>query len=74
MLRRKERLYTIRMAEDTFIQSHLNEFNSIFVNLKSLYVKIDDEDKTILLVVSLSLSFKHFKEIMLYGNHTSLTF
>jgi hypothetical protein len=37
-------------------------------------VKIDDENKTILLVVSLPPSFKHFKEIMLYGNHTSLTF
>jgi hypothetical protein len=37
-------------------------------------VKIDDEDKAILLVVSLPPSFKHFKEIMLYENHTSLTF
>jgi hypothetical protein len=39
-------------------------------------VKIDEEDKAILLVVSLPPppSFKHFKEIMLYGNHTSLKF
>jgi hypothetical protein len=44
------------------------------VDLKSLDVKIDDEDKVILLVVSLPPSFKHFKEIMLYGNHTSLSF
>jgi hypothetical protein len=73
-LRLKERLYTIRMAEGTSIQSHLNEFNSICVDLESLDMKIDDEDKTILLVVSLPPSFKHFKEIMLYGNHTSLTF
>ena len=56
----------------TSIQSHLNEFNSICVDLESLDVKIDDEDKAILLVVSLPPSFKHFKEIMLYGNHTSL--
>jgi hypothetical protein len=73
-LRLKERLYTIRMAEGTSIQSHLNEFNSICVDLESLDMKIDDEDKAILLVVSLPPSFKHFKEIMLYGNHTSLTF
>jgi hypothetical protein len=44
------------------------------VDLKSLDVKIDDEDKAILLVVSLPPSFKHFKEIMLYSNHTSLSF
>jgi hypothetical protein len=37
------------------MQSHLNEFNSIIMDLESLDVKIDDEDKTILLVVSLSL-------------------
>jgi hypothetical protein len=56
------------------MQSHLNEFNSIIVDLESLDAKINDEDKVILLVVSLSTSFKHFKEIMLYGNHTSLSF
>jgi hypothetical protein len=49
----KERLYTIRMAEGTSIQSHLNEFNSICVDLESLDMKMDDEDKAILLVVSL---------------------
>jgi hypothetical protein len=73
-LRLKERLYTICMAEGTTIQSHINEFNSVCVDLESLDVKIDNEDKAILLVVSLPPpSFNHFKEIMLYGNHTSLT-
>ena len=50
-LRLKERLYTICMSEGTSMQSHLNEFNSIIMDLESLDVKIDDEDKTILLVV-----------------------
>jgi hypothetical protein len=50
-LRLKERPYTIHMAEGTSIQSHLNEFN--FICIESLDVKIDDEDKTILLVISL---------------------
>ena len=62
------------MVEGTSIQSHLNEFNSIILDLERLDVKIDDEDKTILLVVSLPSYFKHFKKIMLYANHTSLTF
>jgi hypothetical protein len=53
-LHTKEHLYTIRMAESTSIQSHLNEFNSICVDLESLDVKICDEDNVILLVVSLS--------------------
>jgi hypothetical protein len=70
----KDGLYTIHMSEGTSMQSHLNEFNLIIVDLESLDVKIDNEDKAILLVVSLPPSFKHFKEIMLYGNHTSLSF
>jgi hypothetical protein len=37
------------------MQSPLNEFNSIIVDLESLDVKMDDEDKAILLVVSLPL-------------------
>jgi len=37
-------------------------------------VKIEDEDKAILLVVSLSLSYKHFKEILLYSNNDILLF
>jgi hypothetical protein len=52
-LRLKEHLYTIHLVEGTSIQSHLNEFNSICVDLESLDVKIDDKDKAILLVVSL---------------------
>jgi hypothetical protein len=64
--RLKERLYTIRMSEGTSMQSHLNEFNSIIVDLDSLDMKIDDEDITILFVVSLppsereiGLTFSH---------------
>ena len=37
-------------------------------------VKIDDEDKTILLIVSLPPSYGQFKEIMLYGNYLTLSF
>jgi hypothetical protein len=37
-------------------------------------IKIDDEDKAVLLVVSLPSTYKHFKEIMLYGNNETLSF
>ena len=70
----KERLYTFRMAEGTPVQKHLNAFNSILVDLESLDVKIEGEDKVILLGVSLPLSYKHFKEIMLYSNSNTISF
>jgi len=39
-----ERLYIFIMAEGTPVQKHLNDFNSIIVDHKSLDVKIEDED------------------------------
>ena len=53
-IRLKEWLYTFRMAEGTPVQKHLNDFNSIIVDLESLDVKIEDKDKPILLVMSLT--------------------
>jgi len=47
----KKRMYTFSMAEGTPIQNHLDEFNSIIFDLERLDVKIEDEDKAILLVV-----------------------
>jgi hypothetical protein len=73
-LRLKERLYIIRMAEGTFIQSHLNEFKSICVDLKSLDVKIDDEDKAILLVVSLPPLLSILRKLCFMKKHTLLVF
>jgi len=70
----KEKLYTFPMAEGAFIHNHLDDFNSILIDLESLDVKIEDEDKAIMLVVSLPSSYKHFKEILLYSNNDTLSF
>ena len=48
-IRLKEKLYTFSMAKGTSIQNHLDEFNSILIDLESLDVKIEDEDKAIIL-------------------------
>jgi len=50
----KERRYTCFMAKGTLIQNHLDEFNSIIFDLESLYMKIEEDDKAILLVGSLT--------------------
>ena len=62
------------MIEGTTTQNHFNDFNSIIIDLKSLDVKIKDEDKAILLVVSLSPSYNYFKRIILYSNNDTLSF
>ena len=61
-IRLKEHLHTSSMAESTPRQNHLDEFNSIIIDLESLDMKIEDEDKAILLVVPLSLPINTSKE------------
>ncbi|GJX19222.1 retrovirus-related pol polyprotein from transposon TNT 1-94 [Tanacetum coccineum] len=73
-LRLKDHLYTFRMKPGTSVQDHLYEFNTILIDLENLDVDIDDKDKAVLLVISLPASYKHFKEIMLYGNRETLSF
>ena len=62
------------MGEGTPVKNHLNVFNSIIIDLKSLDVKIEDEEKALLLVVSLPASYKNLKEIFLYSNNDTLYF
>ena len=50
------------MAEGSPIKNYIDEFNSIIFDLESLNTKIEDEDKVILLVVSLPASYKHVKK------------
>ena len=66
----KERLYTLRMTEGTSIKTHISEFSSIIVDLQNLEVKIEDEDQALILLCSLPQSYKHLREIILYGRET----
>ena len=70
----KEHLYTVSMVEGTYIQNHLDEFNSIIYDLESLDVKIKDKDEGILLVVSLFTFYRHFKDIPSYSNNEDVSF
>jgi len=70
----KERLYMFSMGGGTPIQNHLDDFNSIVIDLESVEVETEDEDKAILLVVSLPPSYRNFKEISLYSNHDTIPF
>ena len=51
----------------------MDEVNSNIIDLQNLDVKIEDEDKVVLLIASLPPSYRHFKGIMLYVNYITLT-
>ena len=49
----KKQLYSLWMKEGTTVLHHFNAFNQILNNLLALEVKLEEEDKTLLLLSSL---------------------
>jgi len=47
----KKQLYYLRMKEGTLILQHLNAFNRILSDLLALQVKLEEEDKSLMLLL-----------------------
>ena len=56
-----------KIEESKPIDDSLDEFNKLVLDLESLDVKVEDEDKAIILLNSLPKSLKNFKETLKYG-------
>lgn len=52
------------------LKDHLDELNSIFMDLKNVEVKIDDEDAILILLVSLSSSYENLVNSFIVGRDT----
>ena len=70
----KLQLYSLRMKEGTSIADHLNVFNTLLVQLNSLDVKFDSEDKAITLLCSLPESWDHFVTSISFSTSEILEF
>src|SRR4051812_27261510 len=66
----KKQLYCLRMKEGTPILQHLNLFNKIASDLLALEVKLEEEDKAMLLLGSLPASYDHLLTSIMYGKET----
>jgi hypothetical protein len=53
----KRQLYSLQMKEGTKVVDHLNTFNTLIVQLTSMEIKFEDEDKAITLLCSLPESW-----------------
>ena len=55
------------MIESRIATEQLADFNKILDDLQNNEVKLEKEDKALLLLNSLPKSFEHFKDAILYG-------
>jgi len=66
----KKQLYELRMNKGIAVLEHLNFFKNIISDLLAVDVKIDEEDKALILLSSLSQSYDHIVTTMFYGKKT----
>ena len=62
------------MVENKSIVEQHTEFHKIIDDLKNIEVKIEDEDKALLLLSLLPRFFDHFKDALLYDKECTITF
>ena len=70
----KQKLYSYKFVEGKGVTEQLEEFNKSIDDLKNIDVKIEDEDKAIMLLNALPKSYEHLKDAMLFGRQNSISF
>jgi hypothetical protein len=55
------------MQEGMSLREHLDQLNSILLDLRNIDIKIDDEDVSLILLVSLPLSYENLRESFISG-------
>ena len=58
------------MKKGTPVLQHLNVFNKILSDLLALEVKLEEEDRALLLLSSLSQSYDYLATTIMYGKKT----
>lgn len=61
------------MMRNKLIVKQLTKFHKIIDDFQNILVNLDDKDKTVLLLGSLPRSFKHFKDVTLFGKECIIT-
>ena len=63
----KEKFFAFKMDDSKSIENGIDEFNIVVLDLEELEVKIDEEDKAVVLLNSLPKSLKNFKDTLKFG-------
>lgn len=66
----KQVIYSFKMVEEKTSEEQLDLFNKLILDLENISVKLEDEDQTFLLLISLPKRYSNFKETLLYGRES----
>nr|GEV98621.1 retrovirus-related Pol polyprotein from transposon TNT 1-94 [Tanacetum cinerariifolium] len=66
----KKKMYTYYMSPGTKLGNHIDEFNKLILDWENIDIAIEDEDHALMLLISLSLSYKKLVETLLYGRQS----
>ena len=66
----KWKLYTFSMKERTIVKDHLDEFNKLILDLENVNIILEDKDRALIMLSSLSDSYEHFVDTLLYGRQS----
>ncbi|KAJ8625128.1 hypothetical protein MRB53_033658 [Persea americana] len=61
----KKKLFRFEYRQGIFMTEHLDDFNKIIADLMNIDVKIDDDDKALLLLNSIPDSYDHFTHTLI---------
>ena len=63
----KQKLYGLKMQEGSDLAEHVNVFNQVIADLVKVEVKVDDEDRAIILRCSFQGSYERLVTTLTYG-------
>ncbi|PON57268.1 hypothetical protein PanWU01x14_175320, partial [Parasponia andersonii] len=66
----KECFFGFKMDETKSIEENLDDYTKLVLDLENLGIKVEDEDKAIILLNSLPKNLKNFKETLKYDRQT----
>ncbi|KAL8509344.1 hypothetical protein ACS0TY_016521 [Phlomoides rotata] len=70
----KQKLLDFRMSEDKNLSEHLDTFNRYVDDLEDLDVKLEDDDKALMLLNALPRSLENFKDAVLFGRQDQVSY
>ncbi|KAL8488044.1 hypothetical protein ACS0TY_024354 [Phlomoides rotata] len=70
----KQKLLDFRMSEDKGLSEQLDTFNRYVDDLEDLDVKLEDDDKALMLLNALPRSLENFKDAVLFGRQDEVSY